>query len=93
MHHSIRVFSVIRTCFVKTDQQQVIEISGTLLKFWNDGNVPNSVSWELVSQHNLACSILVVFFCHNVPPICKILLHIALQIRKVAQDWTTYSEI
>ena len=51
MYHSVWVFSVIRIRFVKTNQQQVIEISRTLLKFWNDGNVPHSVSRKLVSQH------------------------------------------
>lgn len=73
MHHTFLVFLVVCAGFVEADQKQIVKVSGLFLKFRNDRDVPSSVPRKLIAQHDLACPVVVVFFRHNMPPVCKII--------------------
>ena len=79
MHHAVIVLPVIGVGFVKADQQQIIKISGFLLKFRNFWNAPSAIARELIAQHDLTCPVVVIFLCYNTLPVCKIVFCIQRQ--------------
>ena len=71
MYHSIKVILVFQMCFIKTNQQQIIEIILFYLESWNNRNLQLSLTRELVSEQRLTRTIIVVFFGHFEPPEMK----------------------
>lgn len=53
---------------VKSDQQQIVKVAGLFLKLRDDWNLQLSRAGELVAQHGLTCTVIVIFFCHMEPP-------------------------
>lgn len=92
MYHAVEVILVLQMGFVKTDQQKIIEVSGTFLELRNDGNFELSFAGKLVAKERLTRSVVIVFFDHMEPPVCskeQVLLHTGSQTKKVAHSCAT----
>ena len=65
MDYAIKVILILQMGLVKTDQQEIIKVSGFFLGLGDDRDFELSFAGKLVAKQRLTGSVVVVFFGHR----------------------------